>query len=51
LLSIGCVAAGNVPPPGFLEGHLKIVALKEVDLADDGNVSKTVTEEPMLNVR
>jgi hypothetical protein len=46
LLSIGCVAAGNVATPDFLEGHLKIVSLKEVDLADDGNAAKTVTEEP-----
>jgi hypothetical protein len=31
---IGSVTANDAVPPGFVEGHLKILALKEVELAD-----------------
>jgi hypothetical protein len=46
LMLVSATVSSHAVPPGFLEGHLKIVALKEVDLADDGNAAKTVTEEP-----
>lgn len=47
LLMLGSAAASSNPaPPGLMEGHLKIVALKEVDLADDGNAARTVTAPP-----
>ena len=35
-LVLACTAAGGAAPPGFLEGHLKIVSLKVVDLAGGG---------------
>jgi hypothetical protein len=31
---LGCIRAGDAVPPGVLEGHLKIVSLKEVELAE-----------------
>ena len=34
LLTVACMAAGGAAPPGYLEGHLKIVAPKEVELSD-----------------
>jgi hypothetical protein len=34
LILIGCVQASDPVAPGFLEGHLKIVSLKEVELAE-----------------
>jgi hypothetical protein len=43
LLLIGSATLNGAGPPGFLEGHLKVVSPKTVDLAD-GNVS-TVTSE------
>ena len=50
-LIAGCVflflvdgsAANDAVPPGFVEGHLKIVSLKTVELAD-GNVEKGTAE-------
>ena len=33
----------NAVPPGFLEGHLKVLSLKEVELAEEG-LSKGATE-------
>jgi hypothetical protein len=36
LILIGCIRAGNAAAPGFLEGHLKIVSPKEVELAEAG---------------
>jgi hypothetical protein len=50
-LIAGCVflilvdrsAANDAVPPGFVEGHLHIVSLKEVELAD-GNVEKVTAE-------
>jgi hypothetical protein len=37
---LGCIRAGDAVPQGLLEGHLKIVALKEVELAEGGNSPK-----------
>jgi len=50
-LIAGCVflilvdrsTANDAVPPGFVEGHLKIVSLKTVELAD-GNVEKGTSE-------
>jgi hypothetical protein len=39
LILAGRSAANDAVPPGFIEGHLKIVSLKPVELAD-GNVEK-----------
>ena len=38
----GCTSI-NAAPPGFIEGHLKIVSSKEVNLQDD---AKATTEAP-----
>ena len=40
LILIGCIRAADAVSPGFLQGHLKIVALKEVELAEGGNTPK-----------
>ena len=32
-LTVACTAAGGAAPPGYVEGHLKIVAPKEVELS------------------
>ena len=34
LVVVACMAADRAAPPGFVEGHLKIVSVKEVQLAD-----------------
>jgi hypothetical protein len=34
LIPIGCIASDNAVPPDFLKGHLKIISLNEVELAD-----------------
>jgi|SRR5262249_28759561 len=34
LVSLGCLASDNAAP-GFLEGHLRILALKDVELAEE----------------
>jgi len=50
LAPIACVASGNAAP-GFLEGHLKIVALKEVELAEESPAKVTVenyAEYPLI---
>jgi hypothetical protein len=39
---LGCIRAGDAVPPGFVEGHLKIVSFKTVELAE-GNTSKVAT--------
>jgi hypothetical protein len=39
LMVLGWTQASSGQPPGFVEGHLKIVSPKTVELAD-GNVSK-----------
>jgi hypothetical protein len=43
LLLLSCTRAGDAVQPGFLEGHLKIVSLKEVELAG-ANPSKGASE-------
>ena len=43
LISVGCTASDNAVSSGFLEGHLRIVSPKTVELAD-GN-APTVTAE------
>jgi hypothetical protein len=53
LLSIGCVAAGNVAPPGFLEGHLKIASLRQVEPCDNmprpaAVAPETYAEHPLI---
>jgi hypothetical protein len=40
---LGCTLANCGVPPGFIEGHLKIVSLKEVELAG-ANPSKGTSE-------
>lgn len=35
-LVVACTAAGPSAPPGFMEGHVKIVSPREVQLADGG---------------
>jgi hypothetical protein len=50
----GVGGASSPVPPGFLEGHLKIVSLKTVELAEDrGSKFATVnyTEYPLLVLR
>jgi hypothetical protein len=44
LIPIGCVASDNGVPPGFLEGHLKIVSPREVE-PSDAMPRQTVTAE------
>jgi hypothetical protein len=46
LMLIGGTAWSDPVPPGFVEGHVKIFPLSDVNLADDGNAAKTVTEAP-----
>ena len=42
-LALACTASVDAASPGFLEGHLKIVSHKEVDLSD-GNGPETTAE-------
>jgi len=42
-LVLACTAPVKAVPPGSLEGHLRIVSAKEVDLAD-GDASATAAE-------
>jgi hypothetical protein len=44
LLVLACTASIHAAPPGFLEGHLKIVYPREVELAD-GNAAAITTEQ------
>jgi hypothetical protein len=44
LTAIACVASDNAVPPGFLEGHLKIVSLRAVEASDE-MPRQTVTAE------
>jgi hypothetical protein len=44
LIPIGCVASDNAAPPGFLEGHLKIISPREVESSDE-MPRQTVTAE------
>ena len=44
MILAGRSAANDAVPPGFVEGHLKIVSLKTVELAD-GNVEKGTSDD------
>ena len=46
LMLIGSVLLSDPVPPGFVEGHVKIFPLSDVNLADDGNRTNTATSEP-----
>jgi hypothetical protein len=46
LMLIGSAVLSDAVPPGFVEGHVKIFPLSDVNLGDDGNAAKTVTEAP-----
>ncbi len=51
LIPIGCVASDNAVPPGFLEGHLKILSPKAFDLGDENAATATAedyAEYPLL---
>jgi hypothetical protein len=43
-IPIGCIASDNAVPPGFLEGHLKIISPREVE-SSDAMPRQTVTAE------
>ena len=43
-LVLACTASVSTAPPGFVEGHLKIVSPKEVELAD-GNAPAITAED------
>src|SRR5438552_9922557 len=43
---IGGAASSDAVPPGFLEGHVKIFPLSDVNLADDATAAKAETEQP-----
>ncbi len=43
---VGSAAGSDPAPPGFVEGHVKIFPLSDVNLKDDGNPAKTITEAP-----
>src|SRR6266542_4399461 len=43
-LVLACIASVNAAPPGFVEGRLKIVSPREVELAD-GNAPAIAAEE------
>ena len=45
---LGGTAASDAIPPGFVEGHLKIISSTPVELAD-GN-TPTVRLRPILNI-
>jgi hypothetical protein len=46
LMLIGSAASSDAVPPGFLEGHVKIFPLSDVNLADDATAAKAETEQP-----
>ena len=52
LILAGRIAANDAVPPGFLEGHLKIVSFKEVELSDDmprpAVTAETYAEYPLI---
>ena len=39
---LGCTASNDAVPPGFLEGHLKILSPKPVELADEDVAAKVM---------
>ena len=46
VMLIGSAVLSDPVPPGFVEGHVKIFPLSDVNLKDDGNPAKTITEAP-----
>ncbi len=51
LILVSCAASSNALPPGFMEGHLKIISPKEVELADGDTpavTSETYAEYPLI---
>ena len=51
LLLLSCTRAGDAVPPGLVEGHLKIVSLKEVELAEASpskGTSENYAEYPLI---
>jgi hypothetical protein len=47
---IGGTAASDAVPPGFVEGHLKIISLTPVELAD-GNTPTSASSSVACGVR
>jgi hypothetical protein len=50
-LALGCAASVGAAQPGFVEGHLRIVSAREVDLADGETpaiAAETYAEYPLL---
>ena len=45
VMLIGSAAGSDFAPPGFVEGHLKIFPLSDVNLADDGGRTNTAMAE------
>jgi hypothetical protein len=43
-IPLGCIASDDAAPPGFLEGHLKIISPREVE-PSDAMPRQTVTAE------
>lgn len=43
-LVLACTASVNAAPPGFVEGHLRIVSPKEVELADGSTPAITAED-------
>jgi hypothetical protein len=41
LVPMSCLASDNAAPPGFVEGHLKIISPKEVELAEEPSSKST----------
>jgi len=46
LMLIGGAALSDPVPPGFVEGHVKIFPLSDVNLGDDGNRTNTASATP-----
>ena len=53
LILVGYAASSNAAPPGFMEGHLKILSPNEVELADGDTPAvtpETYAEYPLIVV-
>jgi hypothetical protein len=52
LIPIGCIASDDATPPGFLEGHLKIISPREVEPSDamprQSVTAETYAEYPLI---
>jgi hypothetical protein len=51
LVPMSCLASDNAAPPGFVEGHLKIISPREVELANGTPASITAesyAEYPLI---